>query len=70
MKNTPPKNKPLDALEAKEMFVENTARFTDALWDFMESKGYKWSREENLWVDDGSLESEWADRWNDERKGN
>jgi hypothetical protein len=69
MKNTPPKNKPVSEDRAKEIF-EMSQAYEDAFESFMESKGYRWSNSENMYIDDGSLAMEWADRVNDERKGN
>lgn len=66
----PKPNKPMGALEAKEMCIADRAKFLDAIWEYMESKGYKWHRTDAIWVDDGSLEAEWADAENDKRKGN
>lgn len=69
MKKPQPK-KPIDAFIAAEMFTQDDSVFGDALDSYMESKGYKWDRSVSAYVDDGSLEAEWADRVNDERKGN
>lgn len=67
MKTKP--QKPMDAFEAKEMYLKDK-EFVDALYAYMTDKGYKWDIDMNQWVDDGSLESEWADAENDKRKGN
>jgi hypothetical protein len=62
-----PKNKPIDEITAEEMY-QASKEFQNAVEDFMSDKGYRWSHSENMWVDDGSLALEWADRKNDERR--
>lgn len=70
MINKPPRpQKPMDNYLAEELMcheldIEGKIN-EDDLADFMESKGYKWSRSENMWIDDGSLATAWADAYND-----
>lgn len=70
MVNRPPKNKPVSLERAREIFNDDIKASVEAIYDYMQSKGYKWDREKEMYVDDGSLEAEWADGWNDEKKGN
>lgn len=62
-----PKNKPMGDDYMTAWFDEAGTSF-DSVEEFADANGYRWSRSEKMWVDDGSLEMEWADRVNDERR--
>lgn len=73
MISKPPRpQKPLSNEEAEELMcheldIEGKIK-EDDLSDFMEKQGYKWSRLENMWIDDGSLALAWADAYRDAMK--
>ena len=63
-----PKNKPMDNEDSLEWFREQVEYVSQE--NFMESKGYKWSRSDRMWIDNGDMAADWADLENDYRKEN
>lgn len=54
--------------ESAEELFQKSKSYRSELFLFMELMGYRYSTSEMMFVDDGSLATEWADKANDYKR--
>lgn len=76
MSKRAPKNKPMEDNDARDLFDNSSEKldmcaddnYDNCLESFMDRLGYRWSHVEQMYVDNGDVASDWADRENDRAK--